>query len=279
MDNKTLNTSAAIVAYLRSFTDIPYAAEMAAAAELGDELLGGPATKAALIKAAPRFEARFNSITKLVLSCGTNQILEMAAGLSTRGMVVAEHPQVAYVETDASEMIQTKEQLVERVLQKEGEKRPTLRFAAADALDSKQMTDAVIGLNGALTIVTEGLLAYFREDQLKAIARNIHHLLSITGGIWITPDFITRADRERSYGTDALTAFSQIAGGESIRENSFDSDAQIEAFIAEVEFTIEVFSQLDLAGELTCVEKLGLDGSDVRARLVDTKVYCLRPRK
>src|SRR5690349_5790567 len=118
------------LAFLRIFSDIAYASDIATEANIED------------IQQAPRFEQRYKSVTNLIRQRGTSQILELAAGLSSRGLFMTNDPTINYIETDLRKVIREKERVVENLLDKVGSARPNLRFMEVNAFNYQQMVDA-----------------------------------------------------------------------------------------------------------------------------------------
>src|SRR5262245_55956752 len=93
------------IAVFRAFTDIPYAAEIALEANAAQafyaSLRSGSEAAERIRRGAPRFEQRFKSVTELVVRRGTDEVIEIGAGLSPRGLhMTATNPRLLYVETD-----------------------------------------------------------------------------------------------------------------------------------------------------------------------------------
>jgi len=87
-----ISPTAKLVAYLRTFSDIPYAKEIAdesesekAFRELTEE------SAKSMVRLAPYWEARYKGTNQVLTKHGITQILEIAAGLSPRGL---ERPEI-----------------------------------------------------------------------------------------------------------------------------------------------------------------------------------------
>ncbi len=138
---------------------------------------GGPSLEQMLL-------ARHKVIDRLLedaIEAGrVGQVLEVAAGLSPRGVGFAErHPELTYVEADLPGMVARKR----RVLDRAGLGPPNLQLVEVDALaDGGPLSlEAVAGSRlrpGVGTaIVTEGLLGYFPGDVVDALWRRFARLL------------------------------------------------------------------------------------------------------
>src|SRR5581483_4874172 len=95
---------------------IPWAKEMVAVLrERGATLSGGPWSELGTRDYASLFEARFRAVSRLVEEKQATQVLELAAGLSPRGMELAQRG-VVYVEADLAESTTLKREVVTAIL-------------------------------------------------------------------------------------------------------------------------------------------------------------------
>ena len=112
-DHAKISLTAKLTAYLRGFSDIPYAAEaseLVHAREAFDQLLrGDDLTREDLTWYAPVLEARAKSLDEMIRRSGVRQVLELASGLSLRGLAMTAIPNLVYVETDLPDMIAQKD--------------------------------------------------------------------------------------------------------------------------------------------------------------------------
>lgn len=72
--------------------------------------------------AIPLFEARYKTtnhvLEELIRSTGIKQVVELAAGMSPRGLTFSEHfPDVVYLETDLEEMLEKKIRIVSSLVE------------------------------------------------------------------------------------------------------------------------------------------------------------------
>src|SRR5678815_5887372 len=100
-DTSLISVTAKLSAYYRKFSDIAFAAEVAA-------LIGADEAFAQIVSDhglepdkltfyAPMFEARYKSITQLIRKSGATQVLELACGYSLRGLDLTRDPSLCYV--------------------------------------------------------------------------------------------------------------------------------------------------------------------------------------
>lgn len=187
-DFRRVSVTALIPAFARGdYTSIPWAKEMLAFLRgRGATLSEGPWSEEAARAFAPVFEARFRAVSQVVTEKSATQVLELAAGLSPRGMELARQG-IVYVETDLAESMTQKRAIVTAIL---GAVPPNLHLCAASAIDRAQIlaccSPFVTGRPVAVTM--EGLLRYLTFDEKALVARNVHEILQRYGGWWITPD-------------------------------------------------------------------------------------------
>ncbi|MBU6427616.1 MAG: hypothetical protein KGR26_01270, partial [Cyanobacteria bacterium REEB65] len=96
--------TAKFVAYMRQFSDIPFAKEvaqwLAADSALQELRREHELDLDELALFAPLFEVRYKSLAAAIRQSGIRQVLEIASGVSLRGLHMAIEDQIAYVETD-----------------------------------------------------------------------------------------------------------------------------------------------------------------------------------
>jgi O-methyltransferase involved in polyketide biosynthesis len=196
-DFRRVSVTALIPAFSRGeYTSIPYASEMLAYLRgRGASLSEGPWSDEAARAFAPVFEARFRAVTQAVAEKGATQVLELAAGLSPRGMELARQG-IVYVEADLDESMAQKREIVTAIL---GAIPRNLHLCTASVIDRSQLLDCcspfVAGRPVAVTM--EGLLRYLTFDEKALVARNVHEILERYGGWWITPDVHLRTLTQR----------------------------------------------------------------------------------
>jgi O-methyltransferase involved in polyketide biosynthesis len=197
-DFRRVSVTALIPAFARGeYTEIPWAKEMLAILrERGATVSTGPWSEDAPRQYASWFEARFRAVSRLLEEKRATQVLELAAGLSPRGMDLAQRG-VVYVEADLAESIALKREIVTAIL---GSVPENLHLRAASVIDREQLLACcsafVAGRPVAAT--TEGLLRYLTFEEKTQLAANVHEILRRYGGWWITPDIHLKgwADRQ-----------------------------------------------------------------------------------
>ena len=265
-DYAKISLTAKLTAYMRQFTDIPFAADIAElvhARAAFDGLLRDEQLSADdLTWYAPILEARYRSIDEMIRRTGVRQVLELASGLSLRGLAMTAIPNVTYVETDLAEIVAEKSALIAEVLHRmHVPSRPNLHTLAANALEREDLFAAAQPFHEGhpLAIIHEGLLPYLTSTETETIARHIHDLLGIHGGCWITPDFALKADAENvSAQQRRFRRIVATAAGRTMYANAFDDANHVIGYFGRLGFQVEVYNQLYLAPNLVSPARVHL---------------------
>lgn len=253
-----------LTAYGRSFSDIPYARE------LFDELEHVKiATHSAVTldgikdsKLAAKFEARYKLIDRIAQGLGSTQILELASGLSTRGMAMAENPAVQYVEVDLPLMMSDKRKICTR-LQQRGiiPIRPNLYLENGNAINFSDVERATrhFTTSKPVIVITEGLLRYLTFAEQQAHAKIVAKVLKKFGGTWITPDISLVHTTHGEAGVTAARRkkIAQLTG-KNVSENRFLNMKHAVKFFEDMGFKVQRHNFLEVAGQLVSPGKLGL---------------------
>jgi len=266
-DSSLISVTAKIAAYYRQFSDIPFAHEVAkrigAEAAFDRILKEHGLERDALTFYAPMFEARYKSITRLLVASGASQVLELASGYSLRGLDLTRSGAVRYVETDLPDVVAAKRDLLDELRRHHGiASSPHHVVTVADALDLDAVRSSAAVLDRArpLTILCEGIIMYLSKAQTAQLATNVHRLLGeFAGGAWITPDFTFRSEAkdlppERVRLREAITVVTQ----RQIDASAFEDERDLAAFLAGVGFDVEVRSQIDETPSFASIHALGL---------------------
>src|SRR5262249_17471721 len=151
------------------------------------------------------------SVAALIRQSGIHQVLELASGLSLRGLAMTQQDaDLVYVETDLPGLTEQKLNLNSELCNVHGFSRPrNHHFAVANALDLEQLKAAasVFDPQHPIAVVNEGLLQYLHRDELTQVTQNVSELLRTFGGVWITPDFAIKHDAK--YLNEAQRRFRQ----------------------------------------------------------------------
>jgi O-methyltransferase involved in polyketide biosynthesis len=271
-DFQRVSVTALIPAFARGdYTSIPWAKEMLAFLRgRGAALSDGPWSEDTARAFAPVFEARFLAVSRAIAEKGATQVLELAAGLSPRGMDLARQG-IVYVETDLAESMTRKREIVTALL---GAVPENLHLWAANAIDRSQLMECcspfVTGRPVAVT--TEGLLRYLTFDEKALVARNVYEILQRYGGWWITPDVHLRSSTRR-HTTDYRKQERETLG-RSLDENYFEDLNHAQRFFESLGFAIDsrpLFEQPQA--------QIQVAGSDQALDLTDFRLFVLTPKR
>ena len=248
-DNATfdpVSPTAKVVAYLRGLDqtlqfdgDELFRQEGAAVlAQLG---ITDTATHAAM---ATLFQSRYHALNAAIgMAAGSaSQIIEFAAGVSPRGYQWSQlSPGTIYIESDLPQLMIRKAKIVRNSLMAAGtENRGVLHYCATDVLELESMLEALnsVDTHMPFTIVTEGLLLYFTNSELRQFLENMVTLLSRGRNVtWIT-DLVTQENLNELFACHPGVALSvrkvfELTGRTIIASNPFQSTTCVERYLQE----------------------------------------------
>lgn len=259
-----ISLTARLAAYMRQYSDIPYARDIAellhARESFGQLLSEHQMTSEDLIWYAPIFEVRYKSITDTVRASGLKQVLELASGLSFRGLGLTQDPDVRYIETDLEGLTAEKSQLIS--ILRDRYQLPdfgNLHFVAANATLPGDLQVAAQGFDPGrpIAVVNEGFFPYLSASEMTSVVINIRDLLTEYGGVWITPDFAIKEDVQNV--SEQQKQFRRIvaaATDQTMYNNAFDDESQVRTFLQDHGLYVEVVNQLDITSRLASLDVL-----------------------
>lgn len=264
-DHDRIMPTARMVAYYRSFSDIPYAQQAAAAlgAEEAARNILGDDLDIMTRFSGPILEARYKCFDRFIAA--HRNVLELAVGTSIeRGLTISSHPTNAYVGTDLPQMIQSTRILLNEVCPQESSNH---HLVAANVLSLEELNCAVehFDRGGDIQIINEGLLLYLTVDERRTCAGNIRSILAQYGGRWITPDIIDRESTARFVSQmtpDLKSAFHRTLDrighltGRDIEKRFFNSREQAVDFFESCGFKVELFQMVKDTNNLASIGKL-----------------------
>ena len=129
---------------------------------------------------------RHTFIDAVLRRAGARRILELASGLSRRGVAFTADPTIAYTEVDLPPVVASKRGLLAKSPEATAlTERENWRLAAADvsALDDEAL-DALVPATGGpgLHVVAEGLFMYFDAEQQRQAWERLAALIARAGG-------------------------------------------------------------------------------------------------
>ena len=269
-DFRRVSVTALIPAFGRGeIPDIAWAREMARYLRAkGASLAGGPWNERAMLDYASFFESRFKAVNRILEEYGATQVLEVAAGLSPRGMDFAQRG-ITYVEADLADSIALKTEVVTAIL---GEVPANLHLCAASVVDRSQFIDCCDRFrNRAVAVTTEGLLRYLTFEEKTRLAANVHQLLSKHGGIWVTTDIHLRSWARQRSPINRATETERL--GRDLDPNYFDDLEHAQSFFEGCGFRVESRPLLD--GIRDRVISLPEAPPELAAELNDRRLFVL----
>ncbi len=267
-----------IVAYRRKYSNIPFSSEIFKELDkLREERFSAISDQMLATELSPQYEARHKIIDKYIALNHPNQILEIASGFSSRGLTMAENSNVVYVEFDLPRVIEDKINIVNSILNQLGQTRPNLYFEKGSALDYDLLFHAVKHFKKEpITIVNEGFLRYLNFKEKETVAKNIHKLLKIYGGLWITSDItlkkLLKVEEDLKLHKKTIA---KIAGID-VDKNRFEDENQAKAFFENLGFSIERHSFMEVKENLVSPKKLNSSDSTVNKLLDSAVIYIMR---
>ncbi len=270
-----------MVAEGRTFSDIPFSREIFREVEkIGRKEIGPDPDDIERITAtdlAPRFEARYKIIDHLIRGLGFRQILEVASGLTPRGIEMTEDGSVdTYVEIDLPGIMKIKRMIVKAIYRELKKKRRKLFLEEGDALDDKAIFEAAGHFDSArpVAVVSEGLLRYLNFEEKAEVAKNIRSLLVTFGGAWITPDVTVRS--KEYYPFEARrNKYIECLTGIDIERNKFESVDAARRFFEDLGFRVEQRMLGEVSNSLVSPGILGLPVSDLKKRFEKSPAFVL----
>ena len=262
---ESISPTAIITSYPRVFTDIPYEKE------IYDWLSKNCNDKVNLNKLlAPEIEARYKLINKLLDRNNSRQVLELASGYSSRGLIYS-NKGYKYVEMDLEEVSNNKKRLIDELFQTND----NLKIVSGNALNYNDYIkcDEYFDSDKELTIINEGLLRYLTFEEKKIVGENIYRLLKEHGGVWITSDvtpkrFIEKQDPTINKDINNITSRNDI-------NDRFEDENHIRSFYKEIGFNnIEIHKFIEVKDELKSFDILNID-SNSNDELLDSAIVAI----
>jgi len=256
--------TAILTAYPRTFSDIPYS----------QQIFDGLARQYKKIdedlivdRLAVELEARSKLIDKLLTSTGATQVLELASGFSSRGLIFSQKPNTQYVELDLPDLTAVKQKVINNILPIPN----NLHIVGGNALRSNDFKKAsdYFDINKQVVIVNEGLLRYLNFDEKAIVATNIRKILEEFGGVWISGDGATKNFRNsQNKNMPSLNTTLMSTTRRNNIGNAFESQEHFREFFDKLGFTLEFHSYTEVQDKLTSPIKLNVSNEDVSDKLL-----------
>lgn len=195
-DFSSISPSARSLLLVKAQTTLPFARQ-AATLLWGAETVEAAERETAANPGAQirrrHFEVRARSLDQALSDLRATRVLEIAAGLSFRGLAMASRAEVVYLDTDLPAIAAIKADLVSTL--HPAPLAGTLHVRALDALDADAFRGAVRSMPpGPMAIIHEGLLMYLDDVEKARLATSVREALLERGGAWITADIYVRSE-------------------------------------------------------------------------------------
>lgn len=270
-DYEGISSTAIVTSYPRTFTNIHYEKEIYA--WLSSHCNENVTLNKML---APEIEARYKLINKLLDDSNIKQVLELAAGYTSRGLIYSEKG-YNYVEMDLCKVSKNKIKIIEsikKVMPK------ALNIVSGNALRSSDYYKCsdYFDKSKPVAVINEGLLRYLTFDEKRTVAKNVYSFLKKHNGIWITCDvtpkkFIQTQDK-------VLPGLNKNLNFLTIRNNlndRFENIEHIKEFFGDIGFElVEVHPFIEMKDELYSINKYNITNDNIFHLLQDAIVVIMK---
>ena len=267
---ESISPTAILTSYPRTFTDIPYEKE------IFNWLSENCKEDVKLNKLlAPEIEARYKLTDKIMSKLNIKQVLELAAGYSSRGLIYSEKD-YNYVEMDLELVSRNKEKMINEMFTLND----NLHLVSGNALNYKDYIkcEKYFKNGEEVAVINEGLLRYLTWEEKKIVAQNIYNFLKQHGGIWITCDitpkkFIQKQDEQNPTLNDNIN---NMTSRNNLNDR-FEDENHIRDFFGKIGFkNIEIHKFIEVKEELKSFEILNINKNECNELLDSALVGVFR---
>lgn len=252
-DFESISPTAILTSYPRIFTNIPYEKE------IYKWLSENNKQEVKLDeKLAPEIEARYKLTNKLLDSMNIKQVLEVAAGYTSRGLIYSQKG-YKYVEMDLKNVTENKLNALNSFVNVP----ENLKIVSGNALEMEDFNKCAEYFNDNMNVVVinEGLLRYLTFDEKRIVAQNIYKLLKKYGGAWITCDITPKRfiQKQNEFTPKVNNNLDNITSRNSLTDR-FEDTEHIKRFMNDIGFkNIEIHKFIEVKDELTSFDILNID--------------------
>ena len=249
---ESVSPTAILTSYPRIFTDIPYEKEIYewVSKNCNDEIELNKLL-------APEIEARYKLINGLLEKQNISQVLELAAGYTSRGLIYSEKG-YKYVEMDLEEVSNSKKRLINDLFKQND----NLHIISGNALNMDDYNKCEEYFdNNELAIINEGLLRYLTFEEKRKVGENIYNMLKKHGGVWITCDVTPKsfAKKQEEQNPGINDNINRVTSRNRLNDR-FENEEHIRSFFKEIGFNnIEIHKFNEAKDELKSFDILGID--------------------
>ncbi|PWT73457.1 MAG: hypothetical protein C5B59_13440 [Bacteroidetes bacterium] len=241
-----ISPTAKWILLMKGHTDIPFARQAAELIQYPEKFIPDFQKKDLGFWARTlHFEARYWSINQLLKDISVQNILELSAGFSFRGLDFATKENVYYIDTDLPDMIEQKQPMVLELMKSAGSLKGKLELLPLNALDGAKFNEIANRFPpGEVAIVNEGLLVYLDQAEKERLCEVIRDVLRKRGGYWITGDIYLKVNnRNVELTLDEKTK--KIFEEQQVEAKRFESFGAAEAFFKKMGFVIDKEAEPD----------------------------------
>ena len=255
LDNfESISPTAIVTSYPRTFTDIPYEKEIYQ--WLQKNCKNNDVKLNKLL--APEIEARYKLTNKILDNLNIKQIVEIAAGYSSRGIIYAEKG-YEYIEMDLEEVAKNKDRLLRDIASIPC----NLHIESGNALNYEdfEKCEKFLNKDREVAIINEGLLRYLTFEEKRIVAKNIYNVLKKYNGVWITCDVTPKKFIQKQ--NDFMPNFNNNLNVVTSRNNltdRFENIEHINKFMKDIGFnSVEIHKFIEVKDKMSSFDILGID--------------------
>lgn len=270
-DYETISPTAIVTSYPRIFTDIPYEKEIY-------NWLNENCKEEVTLnrKLAPELEARYKLTNKILNKLNVSQVLELAAGYSSRGLIYSKKG-YNYIEMDLESVSKNKANILKCVNNFIPD---NLHIISGNALKREDFNKCkkYLNVNKSVAIINEGLLRYLTFEEKKIVAENVYSLLSEFGGAWITCDVTPKKfiQNQNKNLPDLNKKLSNLTSRNNLNDR-FEDINHIKEFFGTIGFNnIEIHKFNEVKEELYSINELGIIDEHAEKLLDDAIVAVMK---
>jgi len=270
-DYEEITSTAIVTAYPRIFTDILYEKEIY-------KWLSNHCNEEVSLNKnlAPNIEARYKLTNKILDNSGIKQVLELAAGYTSRGLIYSSKG-YNYVEMDLGKVVHNKINVVHDVY---GDIPESLKIISGNALrysDYLRVSE-YFDNNDKVAVINEGLFRYLTFEEKRVVAENVYTLLKKHGGIWITCDVTPKKFIQTQ--NKAIPQFNKDLSTITSRNNlndRFENIEHIKEFFGKIGFEIaEVHRFSEMKEDLYSINHHNIYDENIEHLLEDAIVVVMK---
>lgn len=265
---ESISPTAIVTAYPRTFTDIPYETD------IYKWLCNNCNEKVNLNKMlAPEIEARYKLANKLLDATKINQVLEIAAGYSSRGIIYSKKD-YQYVEMDLEGVVKNKNEFLKELNLNNSH----LHVINGSALDYEDFNKSsqYFSKDKELAIINEGLLRYLTFEEKKIVATNIYKILKEYNGVWITCDVTPKKfiKTQNNVNPELNKNLNNVTSRNDLKDR-FEDFNHIKRFMKEVGFSnVEIHKFSEVKSEIKSFDILNIN-RDKYDELLDNAIVAV----